>query len=149
MGFIKEFKEFALKGNVIDLAVGVIIGGAFSKITNSLVTDIIMPPLGLLLLDKKFSNIKLTLKEAVKAADGKVVHEAITMNVGNFIQVVFDFTILAFAIFIMVKTINEIKRSFEQEKEEAIVEQVKAAEPSKQEILLTEIRDLLKSRPQN
>lgn len=146
MSFIKEFKEFALKGNVIDLAVGVIIGGAFGKITNSMVSDIIMPPVGLLIGGQRFTDIKLTLKDAV-LDNGKIVSEAVTLNIGNFIQVAFDFTILAFAIFLMVKGINTLKKNFEKKEEEAKAkEEVKAPEPSKEELLLTEIRDLLKAK---
>lgn len=113
MGFIQEFKEFAMKGNVIDLAVGVIIGGAFGKITNSLVTDVFMPPLGLLTGGVNFSEIKIPLKAAVTDAAGKVTAQAITINIGNFIQTVFDFTLMALAVFIMIKMLNSLKRKAE------------------------------------
>jgi len=102
MGLISEFKDFINKGNVIDLAVGVVIGGAFGKIVNSLVSDIIMPPIGLLIGGVNFSEIKLTIKEAAVDAAGKAI-PAVSINIGNFIQVLFEFTIIAFAIFMVVK----------------------------------------------
>lgn len=137
MSFIKEFKEFAMRGNVIDLAVGVVIGGAFGKIVTSLVDDIIMPPIGYLIGGFDFKAIKLTLKEAVVDAAGKVTSPEVTINLGNFIQVLIQFTIIAFAIFLVVKAINSLKK-----KEEAA-----AAPTPPTEALLTEIRDLLKNRP--
>lgn len=129
----KEFKEFAIKGNVIDLAVGVIIGGAFGKIVTSLVSDIIMPLIGILTGGIDFTTKALTLKEAV---GGK---EAVLLKYGMFIQNVIDFFIIAFSIFLFVKVINKLKR---QEKKE----EVKEEKPSKEEELLTEIRDLLKNK---
>ena len=135
MSFIKEFKEFAVKGNVIDLAVGVIIGGAFGKIVTSVVSDMIMPPIGLLVGGVDFSDLKLTLKEAANGAP------AVTLNYGQFLQTTFDFTIVAFAVFLMVKAINTMKKNLERQK---------AAEPPppppRNEVLLEEIRDLLKAR---
>lgn len=128
MGMIKEFKEFAVKGNMIDMAVGIIIGAAFGKIVSSLVADIIMPPLGILIGGIDFTGLAYTLKDA---ADGA---EAVTLNYGAFIQNVVDFIIVAFAIFIVVKMINSAKK-----KEEA-----RPVAPPKQEVLLEEIRDLLK-----
>ena len=132
MSVVKEFKEFAMKGNVIDLAVGVVIGAAFGKIVNSLVTDVMLPPLGLLTGGIDFSDIKITLK----AADVINKHPAVTMNVGMFINIVIQFIIVAFCIFLVVKGINSLKK-----KEEA----APAADPvvTNEEILLTEIRDLL------
>lgn len=133
MSILKEFREFAVKGNVVDLAVGVIIGGAFGKIVTSLVNDVIMPPLGLLIGGVDFKDLVVVLK----AAEGEA--KAVTLNYGAFIQNVFDFIIIAFAIFMMVKAINKLKR-----------EEPKAppapAEPSAEEKLLTEIRDLLKDK---
>lgn len=134
MGLIQEFKEFAVKGNVIDLAVGVIIGGAFGKIVSSLVDDVIMPPLGLLLGGVNFKELALTLKAA--STDGKV--PAVMLKYGAFIQTVFDFAILAFVIFMMVKAVNNLKK-----KEEAAPPPA-PSEPSAQEKLLMEIRDALK-----
>lgn len=133
MGVVKEFKEFISRGNVVDLAVGVIIGGAFGKIVSSVVDDIIMPPIGVLLGGVNFTSLKLVLKEASTDAGGKVV-EAVTINYGNFIQTGIDFLIIAAAIFLFVKAFNSLKR-----KEEA----PPPAPPTKEEILLTEIRDLL------
>jgi len=132
MSVLKDFKEFAMRGNVIDLGVGVIIGGAFGKIIASLVADIIMPPIGLLVGGVNFVDLKWQMKPAM-IVDG-VKKAAVTLNYGNFIQVTFDFLIVAFCIFLFVKGIN----SMSKKKEEA------PALPSKEEQLLTEIRDLLK-----
>ncbi len=134
MGMIKEFKEFAVKGNMMDMAVGIIIGAAFGKIVSSLVADVLMPPLGILLGGVNFGALKATLKEAVGST------AAVTLNYGSFIQTVVDFVIVAFAIFLMIKAINTAKRK----KEEA---PAAPPAPSTQEVLLSEIRDLLKTRP--
>ena len=131
MGMMKEFKEFAVKGNMIDMAVGIVIGGAFGKIIASLVTDVIMPPIGLLLGGVDFSNLLIVLKEATEAA------EAVTLNYGVFISTLVDFTIIAFAIFMVIKAINSAKKK----EEEKPVEQPK---PSEEIILLKDIRDALK-----
>jgi large conductance mechanosensitive channel len=139
VSLISEFKTFAMKGNVVDLAVGVIIGGAFGKIVTSLVNDVIMPPIGLLTSGINFKDIKLTIKDAVLEGD-KVVKEAVTLNVGNFINITIEFLIVAFAIFLVVKTIN----SFRKKEEEA---PAAPPAPTNEEVLLGEIRDLLKSRP--
>jgi large conductance mechanosensitive channel len=132
MSIVKEFKEFAMKGNVVDLAVGVIIGGAFGKIVSSMVTDVIMPPIGLLLGGLDFKDIKIHLKPAV----GK--NPEVNMNIGTFINAAIDFIIVAFVIFLMIKGINALKR-----KEEVVEAPAAAPEPTKEEVLLTEIRDLL------
>ena len=144
MGFLKEFKEFAVKGNVMDMAVGVIIGGAFGKIVTSVVNDIIMPPIGLLVGGVDFTDMKLTMKKAVLDAAGEVVSPAVTWNYGAFIQQVVDFTILAFCVFILVKLINSLNKK----KEAPAPAPAPAPEPqpSKEEVLLTELRDLLKER---
>jgi large conductance mechanosensitive channel len=134
MGMVKEFKEFAMKGNMMDMAVGIIIGAAFGKIVSSVVADVLMPPLGLLLGGVNFSALKLTLKEAV----GQTA--AVTLNYGAFLQTVVDFVIVAFAIFLMIKGINSLRKK--QEEAPAA-----PAPPPNQEILLAEIRDLLKNRP--
>ncbi|STP03872.1 large-conductance mechanosensitive channel protein MscL [Haemophilus parainfluenzae] len=126
MSFLKEFREFAMRGNVVDMAVGVIIGGAFGKIVSSLVADVAMPVLGILTGGVDFKDLKITLAEAVGETP------AVTLNYGAFVQNVFDFIIIAFAIFMMIKGINKVKKP---------VEKVKG--PSQEE-LLTEIRDLLK-----
>jgi len=131
MKLVDEFKAFALKGNVVDMAVGIIIGAAFGKIVSSVVADVIMPPLGLLLGGVNFTDLKLVMKAATD------VHPAVTWNYGNFLQVTFDFLIVAFAVFLFIKAINAAKK-----KEEAAPATPPA--PSKEEILLTEIRDLLK-----
>jgi len=133
MKIIKEFKEFATKGNVIDLAVGVIIGGAFGKIVSSFVNDILMPPIGILLGGVDFKDLKIVLTEAV---DKKA---AVAINYGMFLQNLLDFIIIAFVIFMMIKGINTVK------KKEAAAPVAPPA-PSAQEILLTEIRDLLKDK---
>jgi large conductance mechanosensitive channel len=131
MKLVDEFKAFTMKGNVVDMAVGIIIGAAFGKIVSSIVGDIIMPPLGLLIGGVNFTDLKLVLKAASEA------HPAVTWNYGNFLQVCFDFLIVAFAIFLIIKAIVIARR-----KEEAAPAAPPA--PTKEEILLTEIRDLLK-----
>lgn len=141
MSFIQDFKAFALKGNVVDMAVGVIIGGAFGKIVTSIVNNIIMPPIGGLTGGMDFTDLKLVLKDAVKEGD-QVVSEAVTLNYGQFIQDVVDFLIIAFCIFLMVKGIAALSRK----KEEKPAEPAPAPEPSAEEKLLTEIRDLLKNK---
>ena len=130
MSLVKEFKEFAVRGNVIDMAVGIIIGAAFGKIVSSAVADVVMPPIGLLLGGVDFTGLKITLKAAGEGA------AAVTLNYGTFIQTVVDFAIVAAAVFLLVKAVNSLKR---QEKAEA-----PAPKPSNQETLLAEIRDLLK-----
>ncbi len=138
MGMIKEFKEFAMRGNVLDMAVGVVMGGAFGKIVSSVVADVIMPPVGLLVGGVNFSDLKLTLKQAAIDAAGTEI-PAVTLNYGSFLQTIFDFIIVAFAIFLFVKAINTMRK-----KEEAAPAVPPA--PSKEEELLTEIRDLLKNK---
>jgi large conductance mechanosensitive channel len=138
MSFINEFKNFAVKGNVIDLAVGVIIGGAFGKIVSSLVSDVIMPPIGVLVGGINFTDIVIKLKSAGVDAAGQII-PAVTINLGNFIQAVIDFTIVAFVIFMAIRTINRLK----YHQPEVPVD---APEPSKEEQLLAEIRDLLKEK---
>jgi large conductance mechanosensitive channel len=141
MSFIQDFKAFALKGNVVDMAVGVIIGGAFGKIVTSVVNNIIMPPIGVVTGGVDFTDLKVTLKEAVMEGE-TVVSEAVTLNYGQFIQDVVDFLIIAFCIFLMIKGIAKLSRK----KEEAPAEPAPAPEPSAEEKLLTEIRDLLKNK---
>ena len=139
--FMEEFKSFAMRGNVIDLAVGVVIGGAFGKITTSVVNDIIMPAVSILTGGINFSEWKLVLKEAVLDEAGAEVAAAISINYGNLISVILDFIIIAFAVFCMVKGINKLyKKSEEAPAEEPV------PEPSAEEKLLTEIRDLLKEK---
>ena len=132
MGMAQEFKEFAVKGNMVDMAVGIIIGGAFGKIVSSLVNDVIMPPIGMLVGGVDFSNLAVTMKEAVGDTP------AVVVKYGAFIQQCVDFLIVAFAVFMMVKVINSLRREEEAPEAEA------PAAPSTEE-LLTEIRDLLAS----
>lgn len=134
MSMLKEFKEFAVKGNVIDLAVGVIIGTAFGRIVSSFVSDVVMPPIGVLLGGVDFSDLAFTVQEAVGEAP------AVVISYGRFIQTMIDFAIIAFVIFMAVKLINRMKRQAEVE----TAAPAAPPAPSKQEILLTEIRDLLK-----
>lgn len=133
MGLLKEFREFSVKGNAIDLAVGVIIGAAFGKIVSSIVNDIIMPPIGLLVGGMDFKGLKIVMKEPVTDAAGKIISEAVTLNYGNFLQTTFDFLIIAFCIFMLVKAINSFKKKEEE----------KPAPPKEEVLLLTEIRDAL------
>jgi large conductance mechanosensitive channel len=132
MGMTSEFKQFAVRGNVIDMAVGIVIGAAFGKIVSSFVADIITPPIGLLLGGVEFSKLAVVLKEAAGEAD------AVSLNYGIFIQTLFDFIIIAFAIFMVVKWMNSLQ------KKEA--PPPPPPPPSKEEILLSEIRDLLKTK---
>lgn len=136
--FITEFKEFAVKGNVVDMAVGVIIGGAFGKIVTSLVNDVIMPVIGKITGGISFTDLKYTLSDAVMNGE-EVVTPAVVLNYGQFIQNVVDFLIIAFCIFLMVKGIMKLKKK----KEEA---PAAPPAPTKEEVLLTEIRDLLKEK---
>lgn len=133
MGMIKEFKAFAMRGNVIDMAVGIVIGVAFGKIVSSFVADVIMPPLGLLLGNVDFTDLAVVLKEAIAEAP------AVAINYGRFIQTIVDFIIIAFAIFLVVKLMNSMKRK------EEVAAPAKPA-PTNEEILLTEIRDILKQK---
>lgn len=136
MSILKEFKQFAMRGNVMDLAVAVVIGGAFGKIVASFVSDVLMPPIGLLIGGVDFTKLMITLKPA----EGDIA--AVTLNYGNFVQNVVDFLIVAFAIFMMIKAINMTKKKEEDAP-------APAPEPSKEEQLLTEIRDLLKEKSQH
>ena len=148
MGFLKDFKAFAMKGNVMDMAVGVIIGGAFGKIVTSLVNDVLMPPIGLFVGNVNFTDLSLTLKSAVLNEAGEVLTPAVTLKYGAFIQQVVDFTILALCVFVMVRVMARLT----EKKEEPAPEPAPApapepaSEPTKEELLLTEIRDLLKEK---
>jgi len=139
--YIREFKEFAVKGSVVDLAVAVIIGGAFGKIVSSLVADVIMPAIGFIVGGVNFTNLKWILKKAVVDGAGATVKPAVTMNVGTFLQNVFDFVIIALVIFIMVKIIGRLKKQLIKEQETGAIA---PTPPTKDQELLTEIRDLLK-----
>lgn len=140
--FLQEFKAFAMKGNVIDMAVGVIIGGAFGKIVSSIVADVIMPPIGLLIGGVNFTDLKWVLKPAV-IEDGKETVAAVTLNYGNFLQASFDFLIIAFSIFLFIRLLTKLT---ERKKAEAPAAPAAPPAPSKEEVLLTEIRDLLKEK---
>jgi len=147
-GFVNEFREFAMRGNVLDMAVGIIIGGAFGKIVSSFVSDVIMPPIGLLLGGVDFKDLKWVIRDAQPAImDGEnVVSEAVqavSLNYGVFINSVIDFVLIAFAIFLMIKAINAARRKSEPVEEPA---PPAPPEPSKEEKLLTEIRDILKTQ---
>ncbi|MBB2495370.1 large-conductance mechanosensitive channel protein MscL [Aquipseudomonas ullengensis] len=139
MSILSEFKAFAVKGNVVDMAVGIIIGAAFGKIVSSFVGDVIMPPIGLLIGGVDFSQLAITLREGVAATDTSAAVPAVLLSYGKFIQTILDFTIVAFAIFMGVKAINKLKRD---EAEAPTVAPV----PTAEEVLLTEIRDLLKNQ---
>ena len=138
MALRKELKEFLLRGTVVDMAVGIVVGGAFGKIVTSFVNDILMPPIAMLLGDSKFTDMKLVLQAAVMDGE-EVIKPAITFNYGNFIQVIVDFLIIGVSIFFVIKGINSMKRK----KEEEPAPEAPPA-PTKEETLLTEIRDLLK-----
>ncbi len=136
--FLEEFKKFAMRGNVIDLAVGVIIGGAFGKIVSSIVSDVIMPPIGLLVGGVNFTDLKITLKHAMVSDTGAAI-PAVTINYGNFLQTLFDFLIVALVIFMVIRLINKLSHKHEEAAAEP-------AKPSDEVVLLGEIRDLLKDK---
>ena len=138
MSFKSELKDFLLRGNVVDMAVGIVVGGAFGKIVSSFVDDILMPPLAALLGDSNFNELSMTLKQAVMEGE-EIITPAITWNYGSFIQAVVDFLIVGVSIFMVIKAMNTMKKKKE---EEPVVEE--APKPTKEEVLLTEIRDLLK-----
>lgn len=139
MKFLKELKEFAIKGNMFDMAIGIIIGAAFSKIVTSLVHDLIMPALGFLIGKVNFRNLKVVLQEEATDNSGNIVQELIAINYGNFIQVIFDFSIIALTIFIIIRVFNTLRKKAEDEKETSV--------PTPKNIeLLAEIRDILSAR---
>lgn len=141
MGIIKEFREFALRGNVVDMAVGIIIGAAFGRIVSSMVNDVIMPPIGLLTGGVDFTDKKVLLKEAVPAAEGVKAQPEVVLKYGSFINEVITFIIVAFAVFLLVKAINTARRQFEKEKTPAT-----PPAPTPQETLLREIRDAIRAK---
>lgn len=140
MGIISEFKEFAVKGNMVDMAVGIIMGGAFGTIIKSLVDDVLMPPIGMLMGGVDFSQLKLVLKDASVDAEGNAI-EAVAINYGLFINAIIAFLIVAFALFILIKGMNNMKKRMEEEEAAA-----PPPEPPRQEVLLEEIRDALKAK---
>ena len=133
MSMMSEFRDFAMRGNVVDMAVGIVIGAAFGKIVSSFVNDVLMPPIGVLVGGVDFTNLSATLRQAAEGV------EAVTLNYGAFIQTVVDFVIVAFAIFMVIKAMNSMKKKEEEKPAEP-------PKPSAEEALLTEIRDLLRSR---
>ena len=142
MQFIKELKEFAIKGNMFDMAIGIIIGAAFSKIVTSLVHDLIMPALGFLIGKVNFKNLKVVLQEETIDNNGNIVQELIAIAYGNFIQVIFDFSIIALTIFIIIKVFNILRNKAENEKETSV--------PTPKNIeLLAEIRDILSAKSES
>ncbi len=141
--FLSEFKEFAMKGNVVDMAVGVVIGAAFGKIVSSLVNDIIVPLVGVATGGMNFTDYKWVIQQAVMNGQ-EIIKPEVSMNWGAWVQTVVDFLIVAFCIFVMIKFINNMRKRMEKQKEEEVAEAA-AAEPTKEEQLLTEIRDLLKA----
>jgi len=140
MDFIKEFKTFAMRGNVVDMAIGIIVGGAFGKIVTSLVNDVIMPPIGLLVDGKDFTKFKIILNQAVVGENGKIIKEAVSINHGVFINTTVNFLIIAVTVFMFIKLINRLKRK----EETTPVTPAAPPQPSNEEQLLIEIRDLLK-----
>ena len=139
--FLQDFKAFAMKGNVIDMAVGVVIGGAFGKIVSSLVANVIMPPIGLLVGGVNFTDLKWVMKAAEVGADGKEIAPAVSLDYGQFLQATFDFLIIAFSIFLFIRLLAKLNR-----KKEEVPAPAAPPAPSKEEGLLTEIRDLLKEQ---
>ena len=133
MSMLTEFKSFAMRGNVVDMAVGIVIGGAFGKIVSSFVADVLMPPLGMMLGGMNFSSLAVTLKDTAEGAD------AVLLKYGVFVQSIVDFVIIAFAIFLVVKAMNSMKK-------EEVAAPAAPPPPSKEEVLLTEIRDALRAR---
>ena len=136
MKWLQEFKAFAVRGNVVDMAVGIVIGAAFGKTVSSFVADVIMPPIGMLIGGIDFSNLVVTLKEAIPATADTAAQTAVTLNYGTFIQSVIDFVIIAFAIFMVVKAINRLKRKEAEKPSSPPV-------PSQEVLLLTDIRNIL------
>ena len=137
--FLKEFKDFAVKGNMFDMAIGIIIGAAFSKIVTSLVQDIIMPAIGFLIGKVNFQNLKIVLQEETRDNSGNIIEELVAINYGNFIQVIFDFSVIALTIFIVIKVFNTLRKKAEDEKETSV--------PTPRNIeLLAEIRDIFKEK---
>lgn len=138
MSVIKELKAFMMRGNVVDMAVGVVVGGAFGQIVTSLVNDIVMPPIGVLLNGISFTDLKVTIKHASTSTAGEVI-PAVTINYGNFVQVVINFVIIATAIFFVIKGMNAMQKK-------KVEEPKSPPAPSKEEVLLSEIRDILKQQ---
>lgn len=143
--FIQEFREFAMRGNVLDMAIGVVIGGAFGKITTSLVNEVFMPLVGLLIGGVDLNKLNIILKPEVLDAAGEVLTPAVTLGIGSFLSTILDFILVAFCIFLMIKAINKFRSTLHKEEEEAPAAPEEPAAPTSEE-LLTEIRDLLKAQ---
>jgi len=141
MKIVKEFKEFAMKGNVVDMAIGIIIGAAFGKIVSSLVADVIVPPIGLLIGGVTFTDIVIPLRDAFKDPVTGKMTEAVVLKLGSFLQTLFDFIVIAFSVFLLLKAMLKVNKKKQEEVKPVPV-------PSKEEILLTEIRDILKTKNQ-
>ncbi len=139
MKIVKDFKEFAMKGNVVDMAIGIIIGAAFGKIVSSLVADVIMPPIGLLIGGVTFTDIVIPLRDAFKDPVTGKMTEAVVLKLGSFLQTLFDFIVIAFSVFLLLKAMLKVNKKKQEEVKPDPV-------PSKEEILLTEIRDILKTK---
>ena len=146
VSFLQDFKAFAMKGNVVDMAVGVIIGGAFGKIVTSLVNDVIMPPIGYLTGGVDFKDLKWVIKDAIEATESSPTVAEVALKYGAFIQQIVDFMIIAISIFVMIKIINKLTSLRKKEEEEQQPAPAPEPEPTKEELLLTEIRDLLKDK---
>ena len=145
--FLKEFKAFALRGNVVDMAVGIIIGAAFGKIVSSLVSDLLMPLVGALVGGVNFTDWKWTIVgERASILDPDIMLPAVTLNYGNFIQVLIDFIIIAFCVFLLIKGLNRMTSAKKKEAEQEAPAPAPEPEPTREEVLLTEIRDLLKTK---
>ena len=145
MRIISEFREFATRGNVMDMAVGVIMGGAFGKIVSSIVSDVIMPPIGLLIGGVNFTDLQISLKEAYVDAAGHAI-PAVTLNYGKFFQTTFDFLVISFSVFVLVKAINRIHRLKDIVGVGSGSGSEPEPEPTREEVLLAEIRDILKKQ---
>lgn len=145
-GLIKEFKEFISKGNVLDMAVGVIVATSFGKITTSLVNDVFMPLIGYIFGGIDLSQLNIVLRQAEVDAAGEIISEGVTIGIGTFLSTVIDFIIVAFIVFMVVKAFNKARALSEKKKQEEEEAPAAPPEPSKEEVLLTEIRDLLRER---
>jgi large conductance mechanosensitive channel len=139
MGLLKEFKEFSMRGNVMDIAVGLIVGAAFGGIVTSFVSDILMPPIGLLIGGVDFRDLRLIMKASELDAAGKIVKDAVSINYGKFVQTVLDFLIIAFAVFVMIKVMNSLKKK-------EVSKPVEVPPVKEEVILLSQIRDLLEKK---
>jgi large conductance mechanosensitive channel len=146
MSIVSEFRSFIMRGNVVDLAVGVIIGGAFGKIVSSLVADVIMPPIGLLLGGVDFRDLKITIQEAIPAANGTAATTEVALNIGIFMQTIIDFLIIGGAVFAVIRGVTALQRMATRDQQDPATPAPQPAAPTPSEQLLTEIRDLLRQQ---